>query len=275
MIHIGCDLPAGLVLEECAAVRTPGKAANNSRLCSATNRKSPGESSACARSIIRSRRETTMTRRRTQVDCSLVGVHRRGQGRPQGCLPHRIWCQDRARRRAWQAAGDRRCAPPVAASAETLFLLEGKISTDDHYNVRHTANTDPPRSELLKLYDGIARMKGAADAPGANNAHWEPARSILEHMTMAGVALLGLDAARLGGAYTVDAANVLNDLRNCGIEAPPPDNVRNEQSGGGRSVNGHCRPRKVRCWRIWVTSERPRRPSIRNSSMKRSEISVA
>ena len=113
------------------------------------------------------------------------------------------------------------------------FLLEGKISTDDHYNVRHTASTDPSRSELLELCDGIARMKGAAGASGANDAHWEPARSALENMTMAGVALLGPDAARLGGAYTVDAANVLNDLRNCGIEAPPPDNVHSEQSGRG------------------------------------------
>ena len=113
------------------------------------------------------------------------------------------------------------------------FLLEGKLSGDAESTIRHAVKTDSPGSDLLELCQGIAAMRGGMNEPGANSDHWAAARDPLNSMSMATVALLGPDAPPLIGEYTPLAGNVLNAMRNCGIDAPPPGNYRVEQSGRG------------------------------------------
>ena len=114
------------------------------------------------------------------------------------------------------------------------FLLEGKLSAEDADAIRDAAETTRPGSDLAELLNGVAAMKRAAGLQDASSEHWASAGTHLENLEMAAVALVGPNAARPGGAYTVDNGNVLTALRDSGIDAPPPDNFREVQSGKGK-----------------------------------------
>ena len=113
------------------------------------------------------------------------------------------------------------------------FLLEGKLSANDESAIRHAVRTDSPGSDLPDLLQGIAGMRGALYHPDANQGHWAAAKEPLDNMSMAAMALLGADAPPPLGEYATDAGNALTALRNCGIDAPPPDNYGEIQSGKG------------------------------------------
>ena len=113
------------------------------------------------------------------------------------------------------------------------FLLEGKLAADDEAAIRHAVITDPHGSGLLELCQGIADMRGATYGLTANDDHWAAAKYPLDKMLMAAMVLLGGDVVPPADEYTQGAANVLNALRNCGIDAPPPDEHQVEQSGKG------------------------------------------
>ena len=124
------------------------------------------------------------------------------------------------------------------------FLLEGKLSTDAESAIRHAVKTDPPGSNLLELCQGIAAMRGGMHESGANRDHWAAAAGSIEKLSAATVALLGPDTPPLMGKYTPRAGNMLSAMRNCGIDAPPPDNPGVEQSGKGPFPRRHWRLRK-------------------------------
>ena len=113
------------------------------------------------------------------------------------------------------------------------FLLEGKLSADDESAIRHAVRTGSPGSDLPELLQGIAGMRGAVYHPDANEDHWAAAKPSLDSMSMASMALLGAGAPPPLGEYSARAASVLNALRNCGIDTPPPGDPGVEQSGKG------------------------------------------
>ena len=113
------------------------------------------------------------------------------------------------------------------------FLLEGKFSANDESAIRHAVRTDSPGSDLPDLLQGVAGMRGALYHPDANGNHWVATKEPLDNLSMAAMALLGADAPPPLGEYTARAVNVLNAMRNCGIDAPPPGDPGVEQSGKG------------------------------------------
>ncbi len=113
------------------------------------------------------------------------------------------------------------------------FLLEGKLSADDSSVIRHAVMTDQPGSDVSGLLRGIASIRGEAHDPNADLAHWNQVKDPLDKLALAGNGLLGFDVPSLMADYTTGAGNVLTAMRNCGIDAPPPDKFGEIQSGKG------------------------------------------
>ena len=113
------------------------------------------------------------------------------------------------------------------------FLLEGKVSADAESRIRHAVSADQSGSDVRDLFKGVAGMRGGMYGKDAKAAQWAAAQARLDCMAKASVALLGPDAPAMIEPYTPSAAGVLNAMRNCGLEIPPPGDPRVEHSGKG------------------------------------------